>query len=177
MDPMTAAIASSTALVGESTAVAASTMEATATSAAVLEGAEAAETTEVIVGEQGLLGQLDAIRHSSLESFAATNEAILKTRNAELAGAVHPDTGVPFVKDTVQLSDGTIREGVFPEFSATYETTLPSELLKATDYQQSQYCNDQLREAVERDPALRGCLIADLQPGRLQRMARGKSAQ
>jgi len=156
MDPVTAAaVASSAATAGEASAVAASTMEATATSTAVLEGAEAVEATEAIVGEQGLLGQLDAIHHSTLESVAARNEALLKTRNWELAGDVHPETGVPFVRDTVTLSDGTVREGVFPEFTATYETTLPDELLKATDYQQSQYSNEQLREAVERDPSLK----------------------
>lgn len=151
MEPVTAAAATA----GEASAVAASTMEATATSTAVLEGAEAVEATEAIVGEQGLLGQLDSIHHSSLESVAARNEALLKTRNSELAGNVHPETGVPFVKDTVTLSDGTVREGVFPEFTPTYETTLPDELLKATDYQQSQYSNEQLREAVERDPSLK----------------------
>ena len=156
MDPVTAAaVASSAATAGEASAVAASTMEATATSTAVLEGAEAVEATEAIVGEQGLLGQLDAIHHSTLEAVAARNEALLKTRNWELAGDVHPETGVPFVRDTVTLSDGTVREGVFPEFTATYETTLPDELLKATDYQQSQYSNEQLREAVERDPSLK----------------------
>lgn len=156
MDPVTAAaVASSAVSAGEASAVAASTMETTATSPAVLEASEAAEATEAIIGEPGLIGQLDAIHHSSLESVAARNEALLKTRNWELAGDVHPETGVPFVKDTVQLSDGTVREGVFPEFNATYETTLSDELLKATDYQQSRYSNEQLREAVAGDPSLK----------------------
>ena len=157
MDPVTAAaVATSAATAGEASAVAASTMEATATSTTVLEGVEAAaEAKEVLVGEKALLRQLDAIQHSSVESVAARNEALLRTRNSELAGGVHPETGVSFVKDTVQLSDGTVREGVFPEFKATFETTLPDELLKATDYQQSQYCNEQFRDAVERDPAMK----------------------
>ena len=157
MDPVTTAAAvSSTATASEASAFTASTMEAGATSTGVFESAEAAaEASEVLIGENGLLGQLDAIHHSSLESVAARNEVLLRTRNSELAGRVHPETGVPFVKETVQLSDGTLREGVFPEFEATFETMLPEELLKATDYQQSQCCNEQLRDAVERDPSIK----------------------
>ena len=152
------AVASGAASAREASAVVTSTMEATATSTAIpeaSEAAEAAEATEAIIGEQGLIGQLDAIHHSSLESVTARNEIFLKTRNWELAGDVHPETGVSFVKDTVQLSDGTVREGVFPEFTATYETTLSDDLLKATDYQQSQYSNEQLLDAVEGDPSLK----------------------
>ncbi len=157
MDPVTAAaITSSAAAAGEAYALDASAMEATATSTAGLEGVEFEEAREAIIGEQGLLSQIDAIQHSSLESVVARNEVLLKTRNGGLLGDVHPETGVRFVRDTVQLSDGTMREGVFPEFSASYEAILPDELLKGSDYQQSQYCNEQLGQAIERDPSLRG---------------------
>lgn len=157
MDPVTiAAVASSAAISGEASAVAASTIEVTAMSPAVVEGAEtAAEASEALIGKEGLLGQLDVIRHNSLESVTARNEALIKTRNQELIGGAHSETGVPFVKDTIRLQDGTEREGVFPEFDASFETTLPDELLKATDYQQAQYCNEQLRDVVERDPSLK----------------------
>jgi hypothetical protein len=79
MDPVTAAaVASSTATAGEASAVAASTMEATATSTAFLEGTEAAEASEAIVGEKGLLEQMSTIHHSSMEAVAARNEAAIK---------------------------------------------------------------------------------------------------
>ena len=79
MDPVTAAaMASSVASAGEASVGAASTREATATSTAALEGMEAAEAREAIVGEKGLLEQMDTIRHSSLEAVAARNEAALK---------------------------------------------------------------------------------------------------
>lgn len=150
MDPVTAA---ATAAASESTA-AATAVEANAT--AIAEGTKvASEASEAIISEQGLIGQFEAIKNGSLESVAARNETLLKTRNAELAGSVHPETGVPFTKEVVHLPDGTIREGVFPEFPAIFETTLPDELLRATDYQQAQYSNEQLRHAVENDPALK----------------------
>ena len=157
MDPVTGtALASAAATAGETAAAAASAMETGSTAAAVVEGTKvAAEVSEGLVGEAGLLEQLNTIRHASLESVAARNEMLLRTRNSELAGGVHPETGVPFVKDVVQLADGTLREGVFPEFSATFETTLPDDLLQATDFHQSQHCNEQLRGAVEADPTLK----------------------
>lgn len=79
MDPVTAAtLANRAASAGEASAVATSTMEATATSTAVLEGKEAAEASEVIVGEKGLLEQMGTIRHSSLEAVTARNEVAIK---------------------------------------------------------------------------------------------------
>jgi hypothetical protein len=153
MDPVTVAAAAAAAAASETTA-AATAVEANAT--AIVEGTQVAgEASEAIIGEQGLVGQLEAIKSGSLESVAARNETLLKTRNAELAGSVHPETGVPFTKEAVQLPDGTIREGVFPEFASNFETTLADELLKATDYQQAQYSNEQLRQTVESDPALK----------------------
>ena len=120
------------------------------------ESAEVAdEASEAIVGEQGLLEQLDAIHHSSLESVSARNESLLKTRNEWLEGHVHPETGVPYNRVELQFPDGTIREGVFPEFDAKFETILPDELLKASDYKQFNACNEQLRDAVNNDPSMK----------------------
>lgn len=144
MDPLTTAAAAVTEVVEASAASIGENMEI------------AGEASEAIMGEQGLVGQLETIRNGSLESLDAGNEILLRTRNAELAGSVHPETGVPFVKDVVHREDGTIREGVFPEFQAAFEATLPDELLKATDYRQAQCSNEQLRHCVENDSALKG---------------------
>ena len=47
----------------------------------------AAETAETLVGEQGLLQQLETIRFDSIESLAARNEAALsEVRREGLAG-------------------------------------------------------------------------------------------
>lgn len=78
MDPVSVAAASA-ATAGETAAVATSAAEASATAAGVSEGAEVAvEASEAAIGEAGLVEQLDAVQHSSLESVAARNEAALK---------------------------------------------------------------------------------------------------
>jgi DNase/tRNase domain of colicin-like bacteriocin len=157
VDPLTAtALTHGTATASEAAAVASRTTEAQAFASDRLDGpTEADETGEVAVGRKGLLEQLNTIRDSSLESVAARNDLLLRTRNSELAGTVHPETEVPFVRDVVRLPDGTLREGVFPEFDAAFETSLPNALRQGTDFQQSEFCNGELRDAVDSDPALK----------------------
>jgi hypothetical protein len=115
----------------------------------------AAEMSEVVVGERGLVRQLETIRFGSLESVTARNDALLKTRNAELAGGCHPETQVPFEAAAVRLPDGRVLEGIFPEFKSAFDTKLSDELLQASDYKQSQYCNEQLRQAIASDANLK----------------------
>jgi hypothetical protein len=80
MDPVTAASAASTAATaGETASVSASAAEANVSAASMAEVAEAtSEATEVLLGEKGLIEQLDTIHHSSLESVAARNEVAIK---------------------------------------------------------------------------------------------------
>ncbi|MDW8363287.1 MAG: HNH endonuclease [Myxococcales bacterium] len=147
--------ANSLRIPAEARGLAAATAETVAPDVALREAAESAEGREAVLGERGLIDQLETIRHGSLETLAARNEARLQTRNWELAGLAHPETGVRFVRETVRLPDGTVREGVFPEFEAVFETRLPDALLEASDYRQAQYCNERLREAFEADSGLR----------------------
>lgn len=78
----------------------------------------------------------------------------LNTENYNMADETHPDTKVPYKKKTVELS-GTKIEGVFPEFESKYETVLPENLIIAKDKDQFDYCNEMLKEAVQKDPELR----------------------
>jgi hypothetical protein len=82
----------------------------------------------------------------------------LRTRNEYLEGQKHPDTGVPFKRDIVELPDGRKIEGVFPEFSPTYETALDKN--ESVNYEGSRPdhekdCNQKLKNAVESNPELR----------------------
>ena len=71
----------------------------------------------------------------------------LPCRNEHLAGSIHPETGVPFVKKTIE-HEGKQLEGVFPEFNSAFDAQLPENLLKASDKAQFTECCTQLKEAI-----------------------------
>lgn len=79
----------------------------------------------------------------------------LHTRNEELEGKKHPETGVPFERKTVEDADGNEVTGVFPEFDSEYDAQLPKDLEQASDRKQFEECNKQLKEAVDKNPELK----------------------
>ena len=70
------------------------------------------------------------------------------TRNMELVGKTHPETGVPFERRTVKLG-GVESEVVVPRFDSQYDAYLPDDLIKSSDTIQFSECNAQLKEALE----------------------------
>ena len=78
----------------------------------------------------------------------------IHTRNESLEGDKHPITGVSFERKTVEDADGNEVTGVFPVFDSEYDAQLPENLYKASDKEQFKECNNQLKEAVEKDPEL-----------------------
>jgi hypothetical protein len=78
----------------------------------------------------------------------------LTTRNEGLKDQKHPETGVPFKEKTVTDAEGNEVTGVFPEFDSEFDAQLPEELEQASDKEQFDECNKQLKEAVENDPEL-----------------------
>jgi len=79
----------------------------------------------------------------------------ISTRNKDLEGSNHPKTEVPFKAKEIELSDGTIIEGVFPEFDSTYDASLDEDQYKDTDSEQFKEVNSQLKDSVENDPELK----------------------
>jgi hypothetical protein len=76
----------------------------------------------------------------------------LTSRNKDLEGKKHPETGVPFEKKTVEDKDGNETEGVFPVFESLLDVQMPENLYEASDKDQFAECNKELKEAVEKDP-------------------------
>lgn len=76
----------------------------------------------------------------------------IKTKNEDLMGQTHPETGVPFKEKTVETSSGEKVEGVFPVFESVYDVWLPDELLVASDREQFGECNSNLKSWVESNP-------------------------
>lgn len=79
----------------------------------------------------------------------------LPTIREDLDGKKHPETGVPYEKQTVETPDGKKVEGVFPKFDSVFDTEIPPEQYKDSDASQFNTCNQKLKEAVEKDPTLR----------------------
>lgn len=78
----------------------------------------------------------------------------VETRNEEMEGSVHPESGVPYHSHEVELPDDTVVEGVFPDFDEEYATSIPESLYLSTDYEQFSYANQQLALSVSDDPQL-----------------------
>lgn len=79
----------------------------------------------------------------------------IKTINDGLAGQNHPETGVPYVEKEVTKDTGEKVIGVFPQFDSKFDVQLPEGLEKATDREQFNECNKQLKERCESDPNIR----------------------
>lgn len=75
-----------------------------------------------------------------------------ETRNQNLEGGGHPKTGVPFVRIQITLPSGEVIEGVFPVFDSQFDAQLPDELLEASDKEQFNESNKQLKEWVKDNP-------------------------
>ena len=96
-----------------------------------------------------------------------------KTVNADYEGMLHP-SGVYFERSTVNIS-GVEVEGVFPRFNAIFEPAIMSKSLwnssgsKYTD--QFSYCNEQLKQAVQINPAL----AAQFSPIQLKQIMAGST--
>lgn len=93
-----------------------------------------------------VLSQEDASKH-----FAERME----TRNQDLEGKEHPETGVPFEKKIVKNDKGEDVEVVVPKFDSKFDAQLPEDLETASDKEQITECNKQLKDAVENDPDLK----------------------
>lgn len=83
------------------------------------------------------------------------NKNELSTRNSQLEGKNHPETGVPFERKEVETETGEKKEGVFPVFDSEFDVQLPEELEQTKDKEQFNHCNEKLKEAVEKDSKLK----------------------
>ncbi|MED1443237.1 HNH endonuclease [Aeribacillus composti] len=137
----------------------------------------AGATIEKMIETSSIEGLKEASIESALETIenaSATPEALnafenmdiavdegirqeiirIETLNDHLEGTVHPETGVPFEVKVIELPDGTIIEGVFPQFDSVFDVQLPENMYLDTDYQQFSYANEQLKEAIQQNPEL-----------------------
>lgn len=114
------------------------------------DGAEAAETpeTETKVLDNQLPTEVE-------ENNLNPGETVkIETINDDLAGTEHPETGVPFEEKTVELQDGSVVTGTFPEFDVEYEVHIDESLYLQSDHVHFSYANQELYDAIQTDPDL-----------------------
>jgi hypothetical protein len=75
-------------------------------------------------------------------------------KNEHLAGDLHPVTGVLFERRIVEVW-GKLIDVVVPRFDSAFDAQLPVEMHMSSDAKQFKECNNQLKEAVDKDPELR----------------------
>lgn len=137
----------------------------------VVEGAVTKDKEKIIKGAKGLgkaaivgtiaigiADGLDIIGDDGIEAHAATEtteaDYVIETRNDDLAGDVHPETGIPFETETVTLPNGDVVEGVFPQFDSVYNYQMDSSLYLESDDEQFTNANMALSEQILSDANL-----------------------
>lgn len=97
--------------------------------------------------------ELPDLEEPSIDN-AESNIGTIKCRNENLAGTIHPETGVPFEKRQVEV-DGKQYEVVVPQFESKFDAQLPEDKLKVKDKEQFKECNIQLKEEIAHNPKMR----------------------
>lgn len=113
------------------------------------------------IGVLDVIDGADDVSAAEISDNSATALAIeegdiqvIETTNDDLAGDVHPETGVPFESKVVALPDGTVVEGVFPVFESDYSAHLAQVDYEASDATQFELANEQLDLAIVENPDL-----------------------
>lgn len=129
-------------------------------SAAVVQGVYTKDYQKAVSGLKGVGKVVGAVAISVFDLIegedvsAAENGDFLTTHNSHLAGQLHPETGVPYEAQTVELENGNEVVGVFPVFDAVAEVELPADMYESSDYRQFSYANSELVDAASKDTEL-----------------------
>ena len=74
--------------------------------------------------------------------------------NEKYVGDICPRSEIRYERKVVDLGDRKV-EGVFPVFDSDIDIQLPKELYSESNYRQFKECNQQLRDAIIKDPKLK----------------------
>ncbi|MEG0297528.1 MAG: HNH endonuclease [Clostridium sp.] len=77
-----------------------------------------------------------------------------KCDNQELEGQKHEGSGVEYVRKTIEVN-GVKVEVVVPNFDSAFNVQLPEELIKESNPKQFKECNQQLKDAINKNQELR----------------------
>lgn len=77
-----------------------------------------------------------------------------KCDNEHLEGKKHEQTGIEYVRKTIDIN-GVQVEVVVPDIPSDFDAQLPGELLKESNPKQFKECNEQLKNAIEKGETLK----------------------
>ena len=77
-----------------------------------------------------------------------------KCDNQELEGRKHEGSGVEYVRKNINVN-GVKVEVVVPDFDSAFDVQLPEELIKESNPKQFKDSNQQLKDAINKNPELR----------------------
>ncbi|GHV37608.1 hypothetical protein FACS1894187_14790 [Synergistales bacterium] len=103
------------------------------------------------------VNDINGAQASGMENNPQSETTRINTINSGLEGKEHPKTDIPFGRDTVELPDGRVVEGVFPEFKPVAEVQMnPNETgdYKGTRQEHETAANKGLQEQVANNPEL-----------------------
>lgn len=73
-----------------------------------------------------------------------------KCDNQDLEGKIHETSGVEYVRKTIDVN-GVKVEVVVPDFDSAFTLQLPDELIKESNPKQFKECNEQLKDAINKN--------------------------
>lgn len=97
---------------------------------------------------------------------------VITTWNQSLLGMKHPNTGVEFIRNNLDLSDGRHLTGVFPKFDSYQDIMLPDDLFKASSKDQINYLSKVLKEQAS-TPSGRKILEKKFDPNQIEDILNG----
>lgn len=95
----------------------------------------------------------------------------IQTRRSDLEGKEHPETGVRYERKEVDLGNGEIVEGVFPEFESNFDARLDESQYLDSDARQFREATNQLQAAIEANPEM----AEKFTPEQLEQISRGRT--
>lgn len=123
---------------------------------------EVAEVSET-VAETGEGMNVDGLKDTPITE--------LQTIRSDLAGKEHSETGIRYEEKVVDLGDGEIYKGVFPEFETPFEVMLDENQYLESDGRQFRHANGELQIAISENPELAG----QFNPEQLEQIASGRT--
>ncbi|WP_422122330.1 HNH endonuclease [Planococcus sp. X10-3] len=79
---------------------------------------------------------------------------VISCINERFEGSEHDKTSIEYIRKEVEMSDGEIKEGVFPVFDSAFDAHLDKPQYEQSDAKHFKEANSQLKEAIENNPEM-----------------------
>ena len=112
---------------------------------------------DIVKGQSDVPAFAKDMKPEIVTSYEEANlpiQRFVDTKNQSLDGDMHPITGIPFESKIVEMTEGELVEGVFPEFPNEFEMQLDESQYLESDARQFNAARDELKNEVASNPEL-----------------------